>query len=164
MLSVGGEGIFRRFRGDQGYSWAGICCSTSRQALIFSRRHTQQRGSAEPEAVSEPHTMHFSGVRSRSVARERFAPSRISGCITGCCFESPARFESRFGFEAGGLLGNFRFIGTSTMSDQEARPQPGGYRVDAAGVANLVGTSQQVSNLPWCCVSEAPSPSPDAGR
>jgi hypothetical protein len=63
------------------YSWAGICCSTSRQALILSLRHTQQSGSAAPEGVSAPHTTHLTGALPRSGAIERLALSRISGAI-----------------------------------------------------------------------------------
>src|SRR5579863_1762640 len=65
------------------YSCAGICCSTSRQALIFSRRHTQHSCSAPPAGVSAAHTTHLTGALPRSVASERFAFSRISGEITG---------------------------------------------------------------------------------
>ena len=45
----------------------GICCSISRQALIFSLRQTQQSGSpAARPVVSAPQTEHFSTFFSRS--------------------------------------------------------------------------------------------------
>lgn len=74
------------------YSCAGICCSTSRHALIFSLRHTQQRGSGVAEGASAPHTPHLTGALLRSVASERFAFSRISGEITGSGFNCGLRF------------------------------------------------------------------------
>jgi hypothetical protein len=42
------------------YSCAGICCSTSRQALIFKRRHTQQSWSPWSRLPAEPQTVHLS--------------------------------------------------------------------------------------------------------
>ena len=74
------------------YSCAGICCSTSRQALILSLRHTQQSGSAAPEGVSAEHTTHLTGALPRSVVSERFALSRISGEITGSDLACGLRF------------------------------------------------------------------------
>src|ERR1700683_3660672 len=65
----------------------------SRQALIFSRRHTQHKGSPGPPEVSAPQTEHLPGFFSRSVTIDSLACSRISGAITGS-----------------DLGGNFRFI------------------------------------------------------
>jgi hypothetical protein len=57
--------------------------SESRQALIFSRRQTQQSPSEEFGATSVPHTEHFAPRLSMSGVAERFAFSRISLCTTG---------------------------------------------------------------------------------
>ena len=48
------------------YSCAGICCSISRQALIFKRRQTQHSGSAAAMVVSAPHTEHLAAFLRRS--------------------------------------------------------------------------------------------------
>ena len=66
-----------------GYSWAGICCSDSYQALIFRRRHTQHRCSAEFDAHSAPHTTHFAAGGNLSGCASRLALARISLEITG---------------------------------------------------------------------------------
>ena len=71
-----------RFR----YSWAGICCSMSRQALILRRRHTQHSGSEPATAVSAPQTEHFVVFFRRSVEIDCFACSRISGAMMGSDF------------------------------------------------------------------------------
>ncbi|SPF39957.1 hypothetical protein SBA4_2460007 [Candidatus Sulfopaludibacter sp. SbA4] len=68
------------------YSCAGICCSISRHALIFKRRHTQQSGSPTPLAVSAPHTEQTGPFFRLSGEIDRFACSRISGEITGSGF------------------------------------------------------------------------------
>jgi ATP-binding cassette, subfamily F, member 3 len=65
------------------YSWAGICCSISRQALILSRRHTQHNGSAAAMVVSAPQTEHLTALLKRSGEMARFACSRISAGTTG---------------------------------------------------------------------------------
>ena len=62
----------------------GICCSISRQALIFKRRHTQQRGSLPTVVVSPPHTEHFATlVVSLSLEIDRLACSSRSAGTTG---------------------------------------------------------------------------------
>jgi hypothetical protein len=65
------------------YSCAGICCSLSRQALIFKRRQTQQSCSGSSEDVSAPHTVHFRVFFNWSFDKERLAFSRISAGTTG---------------------------------------------------------------------------------
>jgi hypothetical protein len=65
------------------YSWAGICCSISRQALILRRRHTQHSGSVAAIAVSAPQTEHLTALVRRSGEMARFACSRISAGTTG---------------------------------------------------------------------------------
>ena len=76
------ETVEPRRNGEPAYSCTGICCSISRQALIFSRRHTQQSGSSPPAVVSAPHTEHATAFFSRSGEIDRFACSRISGDMT----------------------------------------------------------------------------------
>ena len=79
-------GAFWRAR----YSWAGICCSISRQALIFSRRQTQHKGSAATMVVSAPQTEHLTALVRRSGEIARLACSRISAGTSvsgfGCAF------------------------------------------------------------------------------
>ncbi len=70
------------------YSCADICWSESRHALIFKRRHTQQRSSDSCGPVSgvhdPPHTPHlFVAAIGRSGSIDFFAISRISGETTG---------------------------------------------------------------------------------
>ncbi len=70
------------------YSCADICWSESRHALIFKRRHTQQRSSDSCGPVSgvhdPPHTPHlFVAAIGRSASIDFFAISRISGETTG---------------------------------------------------------------------------------
>jgi|ERR1700683_4479493 hypothetical protein len=64
----------------------------SRQALIFSRRHTQHKGSPGPPEVSAPQTEHLPGFFSRSVTIDSLACSRISGAITGSDLSGIFRF------------------------------------------------------------------------
>src|SRR5580700_6992407 len=66
----------------------------SRQALIFSRRHTQHNGSPGPPEVSAPQTEHLPGFLSRSVTIDSLACSRISGAITGSDLDGIFRFIS----------------------------------------------------------------------
>ena len=68
------------------YSWAGICCSISRQALTLRRRQTQQSGSVDPIVVSAPQTEHKTTFFRRSVEIDCFACSRIWGGMTGSGF------------------------------------------------------------------------------
>src|ERR1022692_2014602 len=75
----------------RGYSWAGICCSISRQALILRRRQTQQRGSLATVEVSAPQTEQIAGFFRRSGENARFACSRISGGTTISGFPSVFR-------------------------------------------------------------------------
>jgi hypothetical protein len=86
------------------YSWAGICCSISFQALILRRRHTQHKGSSPALEVSAPHTEHGAAfLSSRSGETDRFACSNrsagttASGLICGLRFISmySARFHYR---------------------------------------------------------------------
>lgn len=67
----------------EAYSAIGICCSMSRQALIFKRRQTQQSDSDCSVAPFEPQTRHwnvFRGFGSNSVCP---ADSRIAGSTPG---------------------------------------------------------------------------------
>src|ERR1035437_9990494 len=66
------------------YSCIGICCSISRQALIFSLRHTQHSGSpAAATVVSAPHTEHLSAFLRRPGETDFFACSSRSAGTTG---------------------------------------------------------------------------------
>ena len=62
-MGVGSRHSARRSqRTPQGvYSWIGACCSISRQALIFSRRHTQHRSSCDDGLPGEPQTTQREG-------------------------------------------------------------------------------------------------------
>ena len=104
------------------YSWAGICCSDSYHALIFKRRQTQQRCSAEFEAHSAPQTTHFPLGGSLSGCASRFAWARISLEITGS-------------------VGGIRFfrIGISTVHPISAQP--------GRAPQSLSGTQAAVSYL-----------------
>ena len=68
------------------YSWAGICCSMSRQALILRRRQTQQSGSEPVPGASAPHTVHLESFFNRSGKAERLACSRSSAGTMGATF------------------------------------------------------------------------------
>ncbi len=74
------------------YSWAGICCSISRHALILSRRQTQHRGSGAAIVVSAPQTEHLTAFVKRSGEIARFACSRISAGTTASGFSCAFRF------------------------------------------------------------------------
>ncbi len=65
------------------YSWAGICCSISRQALIFRRRQTQHKGSFPALVVSAEQTEHLASLVMRSGETDRLACSSRSGGTTG---------------------------------------------------------------------------------
>ena len=80
------EGLIPRWRADAAYSWAGICCSMSRQALILRRRHTQHSGSLPPVEVSPPQTVQRAGFFSRSGEMASFACSSISAGTTVSVF------------------------------------------------------------------------------
>jgi len=75
----------------EAYSCIGICCSISRQALIFSRRQTQHNGSALTSGVSLPQTPHFVTFLRLSVEIERLASSSIPAGTTASGFV-PLRF------------------------------------------------------------------------
>ena len=71
------------------------CCSISRQALIFSLRQTQQRGSLPIIAVvSALHTEHLAAFFRRSGEMDCFACSRISTGTTGSDLACNLRFIS----------------------------------------------------------------------
>jgi hypothetical protein len=70
--------------------------SASRQALILSRRQTQQRPSEEFGATSVPQTEHFAPRLMVSGVAERFAFSRISLCTTGAWLGLDFRFIGYF--------------------------------------------------------------------
>jgi len=74
------------------YSWAGICCSISRHALIFRRRQTQHNGSSAAIVVSAPQTEHFTVLVRRSGEMARRACSRISAGTTVSDFGCALRF------------------------------------------------------------------------
>src|ERR1017187_8201525 len=84
------QGFGEKEYGPMPYSWAGICCSISRQALILRRRHTQHNGSVAAMVVSAPQTEHLTTLLRRSGEMARFACSRIStgttGSDLGCAF------------------------------------------------------------------------------
>src|ERR1019366_4897594 len=82
------------------YSCIGICCSISRQTLIFSLRHTQHSGSpAARTVVSAPHTEHFSTFLRRSGETDCFAISKRSAGTTGSGLACILRFIGpRFNF------------------------------------------------------------------
>lgn len=65
------------------YSCIIACESLSRQALIFSRRQTQQRFSSENGATSDPHTMQPFFLRS---GRADSARTVRGALLAGCCF------------------------------------------------------------------------------
>jgi hypothetical protein len=70
----------------------GACCSMSRQALIFSRRHTQQRSSCDDGLPGEPQTTQREGAFDLSTTIEALALAMISLGTTGSVFGCGLRF------------------------------------------------------------------------
>lgn len=71
----------------------GACCSISRQALILSRRQTQQSCSLDASTrVSAPHTEHLQAFFKRSGEMDCLACSSISAGMTGSGFGCNFRF------------------------------------------------------------------------
>ena len=108
------------------YSCAAICWSESRHALIFNRRHTQHRSSANCGPVSgvhdPPHTPHrLAAAIGRSGSIDFFAISKISGEMIGSAMG--------FFFILAFTIEQFRPRGIAYSSDV-ARPQQASRFVD----------------------------------
>lgn len=90
--------IFMKALAREPYSCADIGWSESRQALIFRRRHTQQRFSVEFGADSEPQITQCPTGLTWSASNANFALRRIAGSTTEV---------------SGSVVGFFRFISLS---------------------------------------------------
>lgn len=77
-----GNGPLQRSTLVEGYSLSGSCISTSRQALIFRRRHTQQRSSDSLLAPASPQTLQSNVFRAEGSKTIFLAESNNLGSTT----------------------------------------------------------------------------------
>jgi hypothetical protein len=129
------------------YSWAGICCSISFQALILRRRHTQHKGSSPALEVSAPHTEHGAAfLSSRSGETDRFACSNrsagttASGLICGLRFIS--MYSARFHYRRTASISQVaegKFHTTRLRESAPPRQHPGKTRIAGISVRRQLG-------------------------
>ena len=122
----------------------------SRQALIFKRRHTQQRPSVEFGAPSPPHTMQFAGRRTfaaLTAAGSRTTGSRTSSVGTGSAGGVGLRFNWLLFLQYSGVGAMTAPLCRRNLLDVRQLSQSLGCR-RRRGCPSSAGTSVLVSRKP----------------